>query len=371
MDFSSRESERYSRHLCLPGVGPEGQKRLKEGSALCIGAGGLGSPAALYLAAAGVGRLGIIDADAVDLSNLQRQILHSEETLGRPKTESAERCLARLNSDIAIEAHQSRLTAGNAMDLIGRYDVIIDGSDNFPTRFLAADASWLLGKPLVAGAIFQFEGQITVFDRDRATPCYRCLLPEPPPPGAVPGCDEAGVLGALPGIVGTLQAMEALKILLDFGRPMSGRMVHYDAASGRFRELELQKDPACLLCGPASTITEPTDYDWSCGGPAGDIEVDELAALLSGRFDGVLLDVRQPEEHANAHLPGCTLIPLAQLPGRLAELPRDRQYLVYCKSGQRSAHAVALMGEAGFPDVRNVRGGIMAWISRFGPPSSP
>ncbi|NNC87586.1 MAG: molybdopterin-synthase adenylyltransferase MoeB [Akkermansiaceae bacterium] len=370
MDFTDREQDRYSRHHCLPGVGTEGQARLKEAAVLCIGAGGLGSPAALYLAAAGVGRLGIVDADAVELSNLQRQILHDEESVGEPKTASAARRLTGLNRDIRIEPHPVRLTAANVMDMFGNYDLVIDGSDNFPTRFLANDAAWLAGKPLVAGAIFQFEGQLTVFDRGRDSPCYRCLLPEPPPPGAVPGCDEAGVLGALPGVIGTLQAMEALKLLLGHGTPLTGRMLHYDATAARFRELELQPDPACPLCGSHPTITAPVDYEAHCSSADAldEIAVADLQAILEADFEGVLLDVRQPEEHAAVRLPGSTLLPLGELPARLDSLPADVPYLVYCKSGQRSASAVALLREAGFSDVRNVRGGITSWIRELGPP---
>ena len=367
--FTPRERARYDRHFILPGFGKDGQERLKTSAVLCIGAGGLGSPAALYLAAAGVGRLGIIDDDRVDLSNLQRQILHAEAAIGTPKVRSAENRLRGLNADIVVEAHALRLTAANVRDLFAGYDLIIDGSDNFPTRFLAGDGAWLLSKPLVSGSIFQFEGQLTVFDRRRGTPCFRCLLPEPPPPGAVPGCDEAGVVGALPGVVGSLQAMEAVKILSGCGESLAGRLLHYDALRTAFREVRLARDPQCPLCGPRPLITAPAAYDASCAAdpPAvPEIGVEELREALDNGFRGVLLDVRQVREHRGEKIAGSRLVPLAELPGRLEALPADQCYYVYCSTGKRSARAVSIMREAGFREARNVRGGIVAWRTAGG-----
>ena len=370
MDFSETERARYSRHFILPGVGEAGQARLKDASVLCVGAGGLGSPTALYLAAAGVGRLGIIDADTVDLSNLQRQILHTTPDLGRPKTESAATTLSAVNPEVEITTHQCRLNAANVLDVFQEYEVIVDGSDNFPTRFLVNDASFLLNKPLVAGAIFQFDGQLTVFDRSPGSPCYRCLLPEVPSPGTVPSCDEAGVLGALPGVVGTLQAMEVLKLILGQGEGLVGRMLHYDALSARFREIKLRRNPSCPLCGDTPSITAPVDSVDSCQMAApgrDDIDVHQLRGMLEDGFPGVLLDVRQPHEHAAGHLEGCRLIPLQQLEAALPSLSPNDPYIVYCKIGQRSAYAVALMQRAGFRKVSNVTGGIAAWNQAFGP----
>jgi molybdopterin/thiamine biosynthesis adenylyltransferase/rhodanese-related sulfurtransferase len=369
MSFSDTERERYSRHLILPQVGESGQARLKSASVLCIGAGGLGSPTALYLAAGGVGRIGVIDADEVDLSNLQRQILHATPDLGRPKTASASATLSAINPEIEVVAHQFRLTAANVLEVFAEYDLIVDGSDNFPTRFLANDASHLLNKPLVAGAIFQFDGQLTVFDRSPGSPCYRCLLPEPPAAGAVPSCDEAGVLGALPGVIGCLQAMEVLKLILGQGDGLVGRMLHYDALAARFREIKLRRNPSCPLCGESPSITAPVDYAETCqlkGAAGSDLDVHELREILASGFTGVLLDVRQPEEHAAGHLDGCQLIPVRNLEAALPTLSSDDPYLVYCKVGQRSAYAVALMQQAGFRDVRNVTGGILAWHRAFG-----
>ena len=366
--FSESERERYSRHFILPQVGEAGQARLKAASVLCIGAGGLGSPVALYLAAAGVGRIGIVDDDQVDLSNLQRQLLHGTPDLGRDKIESATDRLRSMNPEVAVVGHPVRLVADNVREVFADYDIIVDGSDNFPTRFLVNDAAFLLKKPLVAGAIYQFDGQLTVFDQSPASPCYRCLLPELPAPGSVPSCNEAGVLGALPGVIGTLQAMEVLKLILGKGDSLSGRMMHYDAMAARFRELKLGKNPSCALCGDAPTITEPVDLEFSCsaGAAGGDIDVQELRQVLENGFDGVLLDVRQPEEHAAGHIEGATLVPLGTLPSVIAGMSPDDTYLVYCKVGQRSAHAVAFMEQAGFHKARNVTGGILAWHRAFG-----
>ena len=365
MSFTDSERHRYSRHFILPQVGEDGQVRLKHSSVLCIGAGGLGSPTLLYLAAAGVGRIGVIDADRVDLSNLQRQIVHGTSRIDVLKTESAEATLRELNPEVEVITHSYRLTADNVLEVLADYDVIVDGSDNFPTRFLVNDGAYFANKPLVAGAIFQFDGQLSVFDRASGGPCYRCLLPEPPAPGAVPSCDEAGVLGALPGVVGSLQAMEVLKILLKIGTPLIGRMMHYDALSARFRELTLRRDPSCPLCGENPTVTAPVDYVQTCAAGA-ELSVQELRSTLENGFAGVLLDVRQPEEHAWAHITGCRLIPLGELEAAIPSLDAGQEYLVYCKMGQRSAYAVALMQEAGIRKARNVTGGILAWHQAFG-----
>lgn len=367
MSFSESERSRYSRHFILPQVGEEGQARLKNASVLCVGAGGLGSPTLLYLAAAGVGRIGVIDADRVDLSNLQRQIVHTTSRVDEMKTDSAKAALQDLNPEIEIATHSFRLVAENVLEIMAGYDVIVDGSDNFPTRFLVNDGAYLAKKPLVAGAIFQFDGQVSVFDRESGSPCYRCLLPEPPEAGAVPSCDEAGVMGALPGVIGGLQAMEVLKLILKIGTPLTGRMLHYDALSARFRELTLRRDPSCPLCGEQPTITEPVDYQETCVAEAGsDVTVQELRKILEDEFQGVLLDVRQPEEHASAHLSGCTLVPLGELEAALPSLDPDQEYLVYCKVGQRSAYAVGMMQQAGITKARNIEGGILAWHREFG-----
>lgn len=367
MPLSSRETERYDRHLILPQVGREGQERLKASSVLCIGAGGLGSPTALYLAAAGVGRIGIVDADAVDLSNLQRQILHRESAVGSPKTESAAATLGALNSDVVVETHAVRLGSGNALALFREYDLIIDGSDNFPTRFLANDAAFLAGKPLVSGAIFRFEGQLTVFDRSENSPCYRCLLPAPPPPGMVPSCNEAGVLGALAGVVGTLQSMEALKLILRVGDPLVGRMLVYDSLAPNFRTLKLPRDPQCPLCGANPEITQLVNYEQACSAPPSEeIAIGELRDLIESGTAPEILDVRTPEEYSRAHLPHSRLAPLQVFDEILPTLSPDQPYLVFCHVGQRSAYACELLREAGFDQVRNVTGGLMAWQREHG-----
>ena len=366
--LSHSERERYGRHLILPQVGEDGQIRLKKASVLCVGAGGLGYPVALYLAAAGVGRIGIVDDDRVDLSNLQRQLLHTTPDVGRPKIASAVERLHAMNPEIEFTTHATRLVAANVRAIFADYDIIADGSDNFPTRFLVNDAAFLLKKPLVAGAIYQFDGQITVFDQSPGSPCYRCLLPELPAPGSVPSCSEAGVLGALPGVVGTLLAMEVLKLILKQGDSLCGRMMHYDALAARFREIKLRKNPACALCGNDATITEPVDLEFSCaaGDSTGDLDVHELRELLQDGFSGVLLDVREPEEYSAGHIEGATLVPLRAVPSALAGMSPEETYLVYCKIGQRSAAAVQFMQQAGFSKARNVTGGIMAWHRAFG-----
>jgi molybdopterin/thiamine biosynthesis adenylyltransferase/rhodanese-related sulfurtransferase len=367
--LSEAELLRYSRHLMIPGIGREGQQRLKNASVLLIGTGGLGSPAALYLAAAGVGRLGLVDPDTVDASNLQRQILHGESGLGGSKLESAAARLRDTNPHVTLELHPLRFTPDNALRIAARYDIILDGCDNFPTRFLTNDAAFLLRKPLVYGAIHRFDGQSTVFAPHLGGPCYRCLLPELPPAGAVPSCAEAGVLGVLPGIIGSLQAMEAIKLVLGIGEVPLGKLTIYDALRSSFRTMRLGKDPQCRLCGEAPTITDvhnpQTTAAAACSAPSGmrSVTTRELRRILANGFRGLLIDVREPAEHAAASIAGARLIPLAGLAGRLHELPKDGEIIVHCKAGTRSAHAVTLLMEHGFRDVRNVTGGIDAWLA--------
>ncbi len=372
--LTNEEIRRYSRHLLMPEVGLTGQKKLKAASVLIIGAGGLGSPAALYLAAAGVGRIGLVDFDVVDESNLQRQILHGTSWVGKPKLASAKARLLDLNPDIVVETHETVLTSANALEVLKDYDIIIDGTDNFPTRYLVNDACVFLGKPLVYGSIFRFEGQATVFDA-RVGPCYRCLYPEPPPPGLVPSCAEGGVFGVLPGVIGAIQATEAIKLIIGQGEPLIGRLLLYDALSMRFRELKLRKNPACPVCGENPTIRELIDYEAFCGVPIYEHEVrtefdltpQELKAMLER--DGrqvVLLDVREPHEWEICRLEGALLIPLRELPERLHQLDPTREYVVYCKSGARSAQATRIMQAAGLR-VRNLRGGINAWSREVDP----
>jgi sulfur-carrier protein adenylyltransferase/sulfurtransferase len=359
---------RYSRHLLIPAIGEAGQLRLKNASVLLIGTGALGSPAALYLAAAGVGRLGLVDADTVDASNLQRQILHGESWIGKPKLESAAARLREVNPHVRLELHPVRFTPDNAMEIAARYDILVDGSDNFPTRFLTNDTAFLLRKPLVYGAIHRFDGQTTVFAPHLGGPCYRCLLPAMPAPGSVPSCQEAGVLGVLPGIIGSIQAMETLKLILGIGTVPLGRLTVYDALQSTFRSLRLHRDPCCRLCGDHPEITtvsnSETTAQTTCAAPPADIAsitAAELRLLLSGNFQGLLIDVREPHEHAIASIPGAHPIPLATLPGQLETLPADCEIYIHCKSGARSAKAVRLLLENGFPRVINITGGIDAW----------
>jgi adenylyltransferase/sulfurtransferase len=364
------EQLRYSRHLMLPEVGEQGQLRLRDSSVLLVGAGALGSPTALYLAAAGVGRLGIADPDVVDLTNLHRQILHGSSSVGRTKLESATARLHETNPHVVVEPHPLRLTPDNALDIISRYDVVIDGSDNFPTRFLTNDAAFLLRKPLVHGAIHRFEGQSAVFAPHLGGPCYRCLLPELPAPGSVPSCAEAGVLGVLPGIIGSISAMEAIKLLLGIGTPPLGRLTVYDALNSRFRSLSIDRDSRCSLCGDSPTLTtidnpqtRAADCCASRSAELASITVDALASRLAQGFGGLLLDVREPGEHAIARIEGAKLVPLATLADQLDAWPKDREILVHCKSGARSAKACRLLLDHGFIRVLNVEGGIDAWIS--------
>jgi sulfur-carrier protein adenylyltransferase/sulfurtransferase len=368
--LSPAELVRYSRHLLIPAVGEAGQLRLKNAAVLLIGTGALGSPAALYLAAAGVGRLGLVDADVVDASNLQRQILHGESWIGKPKLESAAARLREVNPHVQVELHPVRFTPENAMEIAASYDILVDGSDNFPTRFLTNDTAFLLGKPLVYGAIHRFEGQTGVFAPHLGGPCYRCLLPNMPPPGSVPSCQEAGVLGVLPGIIGSQQAMEAIKLILGIGVVPLGKLTCYDALNSAFRSLKLNRDPQCRLCGdhpdihhvsnPETTASATCDFDPDS---MNSISTTELRALLSGIFHGLLIDVREPAEYALAHIEGSRLIPLKTLPDELDSLPADREILVHCKSGGRSAKAVQLLLDHGFTRVRNVAGGIDAWLA--------
>lgn len=368
MTLSPSELVRYARHLTLPEVGVEGQERLRAARVLLIGAGGLGSPAALYLAAAGVGTLGIVDADRVDSTNLQRQVLHGTASIGRAKTDSARDRLTDLNPHVRVEVHEERLTSSNAMALLARYDFTVDGSDNFPTRYLVNDASVLLGKRYVYGSIFRFDGQLSVFGGDG--PCYRCLFADPPPPDLVPNCAEAGVLGVLPGIVGSLQALEAIKLILGVGSSAVGRLVLVDALRLAFREIAVHRDPGCAVCGKAPTVTSLIDYDAFCGtssGAASDDEVSapELARLLGGNLAPLVVDVREPWEWEIAHLEGSRLVPLGELPGRLGELDPRAEIVTLCHRGQRSLMAQELLQGAGFR-VRSLAGGIDAWAEMVG-----
>ena len=375
--LTNEEVARYSRHLIMPEVGMDGQLKLKAASVLCIGAGGLGSPVAMYLAAAGVGRIGIVDFDVVDYSNLQRQIIHGTPDVGRPKLESARDSLAAINPEVRVETHDVALSSSNALDLFRGYDVIVDGTDNFPTRYLVNDACVLLRKPNCYGSIFRFEGQASVFGAPDG-PCYRCLYPEPPPPGLVPSCAEGGVLGILPGVVGTIQATEAVKLIMGAGEPLIGRFLIYDALRMRFRELKLRRDPDCPVCGEHPTVTELIDYDQFCGvapaaaaaaepPPSDDATVEQLKARLDRREAPFILDVREPQEYQICNIPGSTLIPLGELPARLQELEGRGEMIVHCKSGARSAKAVKLLREAGFAQARNLRGGILRWIDAVDP----
>lgn len=361
--------DRYRRHLSLPDFGLEGQQRLLDASVLLIGAGGLGSPLAQYLAAAGVGTLGLVDDDVVSASNLQRQILYTTDDVGAPKVEVAQRRLQAMNPDVEVRGHRTHLRSDNAMAILRDYDLVIDGTDNFPTRYLVNDACVLLEKPNVYGAIYRFEGQATVFDAAQG-PCYRCLFPEPPPPGSVPSCAEGGVLGVLPGIIALIQATEAVKYLTGLGESLVGRLLQYDALDMRFTEFRLQKDPECPVCGSAPTIRELIDYEAFCGFEAreeseapDELTAASVAAMRERGEDFLLLDVREPDEFERARIEGSTLIPLGELEGRLTELAdwKDRPIVVHCKTGGRSAVACRLLSDAGFAEVRNLGGGIDAW----------
>ena len=381
-ELTNDEIKRYSRHLIMPEVGVDGQRKLKAARVLCIGAGGLGSPVALYLAAAGVGRIGIVDFDIVDFSNLQRQVLHGTPDVGRSKLQSAKDRLTAINPEVRIDTFETSLTSKNALDLFRDYDVIVDGTDNFPTRYLVNDACVILKKPNAYGSIFRFEGQASVFAFPGG-PCYRCLYPEPPPPGLVPSCAEGGVLGVLPGVIGTIQATETIKLILGTGQPLVGRLLLYDAFNMRFRELKLRRDPACPVCGDHPTITELIDYEQFCGlkpattaaakpelTPDHETSVEELKARIDRGDRLFILDVREPNEFQIARIPGSTLIPLGELPKRFAEVPSGPgapDVVVHCKMGGRSAKAVQQLLDRGFTNVKNLKGGILAWSDRIDP----
>lgn len=375
--LSHEEILRYSRHLLIPEVGLEGQRKLKAASILVIGTGGLGSPVSLYLAAAGVGHIGLVDYDVVDESNLQRQVIHGTDSLGELKVESARRRMLDLNPEIEVEVYNEPFTSANAMRIAAQYDVIVDGTDNFPTRYLSNDVCVLLGKPNVYGSIFRFEGQASVFDA-RHGPCYRCLFPEPPPPGMVPSCAEGGVLGVLPGTIGTIQATEALKLVLGIGETLIGRLLLYNALDMTFDFVKLRKNPHCKICGSAPEITELIDYEAFCGvpghhledGSAGD-EWDITAADLARRLKAGnhlrLIDVREPHELEISRIEGAELIPLGQLAGRLSELDSAEEIVLFCKAGTRSARALEVLVSAGFRKVKNLKGGINAWAREVDP----
>jgi sulfur-carrier protein adenylyltransferase/sulfurtransferase len=368
--LSREEVLRYSRHLLIPDVGMEGQRRLKSASALIVGTGGLGSPVALYLAAAGVGRIGIVDYDAVESSNLQRQVLHGTAMLGEPKVESARQRLLDLNPHIQVDAHLDLFTSENAENISAGYDLLIDGTDNFPTRYLINDLSVFTGRPYVYGSIFRFEGQVSVFDA-RSGPCYRCLFPEPPPPGSVPTCGEGGVFGVLPGTIGTLQATEALKLILGIGDPLIGRLMLYDALDMSFQAVKLRKNPRCKVCGAEPEITHLIDYEAFCGAPANDhaatapadwdLTPKELAGRLNRKEPLVLLDVREPVEQQISSLPGARNIPYGELASRIDELDANCEIVAFCRTGVRSTRALQILQGAGFLKIHNLRGGINAW----------
>jgi molybdopterin/thiamine biosynthesis adenylyltransferase/rhodanese-related sulfurtransferase/molybdopterin converting factor small subunit len=381
--LTNDEIKRYSRHLIMPEVGVDGQRRLKAANVLCVGAGGLGSPVAMYLAAAGVGTLGIVDFDVVDFSNLQRQILHGTPDVGRSKLASAKDRLTAINPEVKIVTHETALSSQNALELFEPYEIIVDGTDNFPTRYLVNDACVLAGgKPNVYGSIFRFEGQASVF-ATKEGPCYRCLYPEPPPPGLVPSCAEGGVLGVLPGVVGTIQAMEAIKLILGIGEPLVGRFLIFDALRMKFRELRLRKDPDCPVCGTHPTVTQLIDYEQFCGiqpaAPepatvtnAASTNPTEITSVeLKERLDRgdrlKIVDVREPNEYQINRIPGSTLIPLGEVPRRYGELDPNEEIVVHCKMGGRSAKAAAFLRSVGFTNVLNLKGGILDWIDKVDP----
>ncbi len=376
-DLSHEEIKRYSRHLIMPEVGIQGQKKLKASSVLLIGTGGLGSPLGLYLASAGVGRIGLVDFDVVDFTNLQRQILYTTEDVGKPKLAAAKARLQAINPYITIETHEVRLSSDNAMEILKNYDVIVDGTDNFPTRYLVNDACVLLGKPNVYGSIFRFEGQASVFDASKG-PCYRCLYPEPPPPGLVPSCAEGGVLGILPGIIGTIQATETIKIILGTGELLIGRLLLFNALKMRFRELKLRKNPTCPICGPNRTITKLINYEEFCGLRRGEekpaaaqdeweITVEELQELLKKNGGVKLIDVREPHEYEICYIEGAKLIPTSEFVQRVGELDSADQMVFYCHKGIRSRNAVELLKTAGFKKIKSLKGGIDAWADAIDP----
>ncbi len=376
-ELTTDDLSRYSRHLILPEVGMDGQRRLKAARVLCVGTGGLGSPLALYLAAAGIGTLGLVDFDVVDASNLQRQIIHSTKDIGRKKLDSAEEKLVALNPALNVVKHDTMLSSANALDIIKDYDIVADGTDNFPTRYLVNDACVLLGKPNVYGSIFRFEGQASVFATEKG-PCYRCLYPEPPPPGLVPSCAEGGVLGILPGLVGVIQATEAIKLILGKGESLIGRLLLVDALNMRFRELKLRKNPECSVCGANPTVTKLIDYQQFCGimpeskqekalkNGIPQISVKDLKSRIDAGEDVFILDVREPYEYQIANIGG-KLIPQNDVPQRLAEIDRDREIVVQCRSGQRSQRIAEFLQQSGYQKVTNLAGGILAWADEIDP----
>ena len=376
-ELTTDDLARYSRHLILPEVGMEGQRRLKAARVLCIGAGGLGSPLAFYLAAAGVGTLGLVDFDVVDASNLQRQIIHFTKDIGRKKLDSAEEKLLALNPALNVVRHETLLTSANALDILKDYDIVVDGTDNFPTRYLVNDACVLLGKPNVYASIYRFEGQASVFAKENG-PCYRCLYPEPPPPGLVPSCAEGGVLGILPGLLGMIQATEAIKLILGKGESLAGRLLLVDALNMKFRELKLRKNPECPVCGEHPTVTKLIDYQQFCGivpetkqeqkvkNGIPQITVKELKQRMDAGDDVFVLDVREPYEYQIANL-GAKLIPQNDVPKRLDEIDRQREIVVHCRSGQRSQRIAEYLAQQGYPKVKNLAGGILAWADEIDP----
>jgi len=376
-ELTNEEIRRYSRHLILPEVGLAGQRKIRNTSVLCIGAGGLGSPIAMYLAAAGIGRLGIVDFDTVDYSNLQRQILHSDADVGTSKADSAKVAIQALNPNVQVDLHKTRITSDNALDLIRPYDIVVDGTDNFPTRYLTNDACVLLKKPNVYGSIFRFEGQASVFAPHLGGPCYRCLYPEPPPPGMVPSCAEGGVLGVLPGIIGCIQATEILKLALGKGSSLIGRLLLFNALDMKFRELKLRKDPKCPVCGPNPTVTQLIDYEMFCGiqpepvNPSAnpdEVSLQDMKKALDTPSLGIqVIDVREPDEQQIARIAGVPLVPLSTLPQRFTDLDPNVQYYIHCKSGVRSMKALRFLREQGFKYVKSVKGGINGWADEIDP----
>ncbi len=376
-ELSKDEILRYSRHLIMPEVGIEGQKKLKDASVLLVGAGGLGAPLGMYLAAAGIGKIGLVDFDVVDFTNLQRQVIHGTKDVGKKKLESAFETMRDINPYVELAPHETALSSENAMEILGGYDIVVDGTDNFPTRYLVNDACVLLKKPNVYGSIFRFEGQATVFAYEGG-PCYRCLYPEPPPPGLVPSCAEGGVLGILPGVIGLIQATETVKLILGIGDPLVGRLMLYDALGMKFRELKLRKNPECPVCGEHPTVTKLIDYVEFCGVPhqegppepvatSGDIEATEVKTKLGRGDKFLLIDVREPHEFQICRIPGSTLIPLGEVPKRLGEINPESEIVVHCKSGARSAKAVDFLKQQGYRKVRNMKGGILAWSDKVDP----
>ena len=376
VSLTQPEMARYSRHVIMPEVGLDGQRKLKAAKVLVIGTGGLGSPLALYLAAAGVGTLGLVDFDVVDVSNLQRQIIHGTADVGRSKCQSAADRLHDVNPEVTLDLWEDRFTSKNALDIVKHYDIVVDGTDNFPTRYLVNDACVLLNKPNVYGSIFRFDGQATVFD-PRSGPCYRCLYPEPPPPGEVPSCAEGGVLGILPGVIGCIQATETIKLILGVGEPLIGRLLHYDALNMTFKTYKIRRDPKWAVGAPHPTIKGLIDYEEFCGirgevskpqtSASGDITPQELKKRIDAGENLFVLDVRNPNEFQICRIPGTTLLPLPELPSRVAEVPKDREVIVHCKSGMRSQKAIDFLKSQGYTKLVNLTGGILAWADKVDP----